>query len=102
MEAATGYAIAAAVLGGCSLRGGEGSILGIVLGGQLVGQRVSSVLLGIDLPLIDTGINTPAEAAITAIMVEERAELEYGVASTEALGFVGKFEVGGHGVVTLG
>ena len=26
------YAIAAAVLGGCSLRGGEGSILGIVLG----------------------------------------------------------------------
>ena len=26
------YAIAAAVLGGCSLRGGEGSILGVVLG----------------------------------------------------------------------
>jgi ribose transport system permease protein len=26
------YAIAAAVLGGCSLRGGEGSILGIVIG----------------------------------------------------------------------
>ena len=26
------YAIAAAVLGGCSLRGGEGSVLGIVLG----------------------------------------------------------------------
>ena len=29
------YAIAAAVLGGCSLRGGEGSILGIVLGTAL-------------------------------------------------------------------
>ena len=26
------YAIAAAVVGGCSLRGGEGSVLGIVLG----------------------------------------------------------------------
>ena len=30
------YAIAAAVLGGCSLRGGEGSILGIVLGTVLL------------------------------------------------------------------
>jgi len=30
------YAIAAAVLGGCSLRGGEGSILGIVLGAVLL------------------------------------------------------------------
>jgi len=30
------YAIAAAVLGGCSLRGGEGSILGIVLGAILL------------------------------------------------------------------
>ena len=26
------YAIAAAVLGGCSLRGGEGSIIGVVIG----------------------------------------------------------------------
>ncbi len=30
------YGIAAAVLGGCSLRGGEGSILGIVLGAMLL------------------------------------------------------------------
>src|SRR6185437_14174678 len=30
------YAIAAAVLGGCSLRGGEGSIIGIVLGTMLL------------------------------------------------------------------
>lgn len=30
------YAIAAAVLGGCSLRGGEGSIIGIVLGAVLL------------------------------------------------------------------
>ena len=30
------YAIAAAVLGGCSLRGGEGSILGVVIGTALI------------------------------------------------------------------
>ena len=30
------YAIAAAVLGGCSLRGGEGSIAGIVIGAALL------------------------------------------------------------------
>lgn len=30
------YAIAAAVLGGCSLRGGEGSVLGIVIGTALI------------------------------------------------------------------
>ena len=30
------YAIAGAVLGGCSLRGGEGSILGVVLGTAIV------------------------------------------------------------------
>jgi ribose transport system permease protein len=30
------YAIASAVLGGCSLRGGEGSILGVILGAALI------------------------------------------------------------------
>jgi ribose transport system permease protein len=30
------YAIAAAVLGGCSLRGGEGSILGVLIGATLM------------------------------------------------------------------
>ncbi|MFO1340465.1 MAG: lysophospholipid transporter LplT [Burkholderiaceae bacterium] len=43
-------------------------ILGVLLGGQLVGPRVASVLLGFDLPLIDTGVDTPPEAAI-AVMV---------------------------------
>ena len=38
------YAIAAAVLGGCSLRGGEGTVLGIIIGASLM--RV-----------IDNGIN---------------------------------------------
>ncbi len=44
-------------------------ILGILLGGQLVGPRLAPWLLGIDLPLIDTGIDTPPEAAITVIAV---------------------------------
>jgi ribose transport system permease protein len=30
------YAIAAAVLGGCSLRGGEGSIIGVVIGSAVM------------------------------------------------------------------
>ena len=42
------YAIAAAVLGGCSLRGGEGSVLGIVLGSILLQVLQNLVnLLGI-------------------------------------------------------
>ena len=42
------YAIAAAVLGGCSLRGGEGSVLGIVLGAVLLQVLQNLVnLLGI-------------------------------------------------------
>lgn len=39
------YGIAAAVLGGCSLNGGEGSILGIVLGTALLQNLV--ILLNI-------------------------------------------------------
>jgi MFS family permease len=43
-------------------------ILGIVTGGQLVGPRLSPMLLGFDLPVLDTGVDTPPEAAI-AVMV---------------------------------
>ena len=39
-------------------------ILGILLGGQLVGRAVSSWLLAVDFPIIDTGIDTGPEAAI--------------------------------------
>ena len=43
------YGIAAAVLGGCSLRGGEGSIIGIVIGTTLLQILQNLVnLLGID------------------------------------------------------
>ncbi len=43
-------------------------IFGILLGGQLVGQRIAGELLSINLPLIDTGIDTPPEAAISLIV----------------------------------
>jgi len=46
------YGIAAAVLGGCSLRGGEGSILGIIIGTALLQVLQNLVnLLGIPSPL---------------------------------------------------
>lgn len=42
------YAIAAAVLGGCSLRGGEGSIVGVVIGAAVMRILYNSInLLGI-------------------------------------------------------
>jgi MFS transporter, LPLT family, lysophospholipid transporter len=44
-------------------------ILGTVLGGVLISVGVSSRLLGFDLPIIETGIDTPAEAAILVIMM---------------------------------
>jgi len=43
-------------------------ILGVVLGGQLVGGPVSTYLLSFDIPLMDTGIDTPAEAAILILI----------------------------------
>lgn len=39
-------------------------ILGILLGGQLVGQAVAGRILAFDFPVIDTGIDTAPEAAI--------------------------------------
>jgi len=42
-------------------------IIGTMLGGALINPRVSALLLSIDLPHIDTGIDTPPEAAILVI-----------------------------------
>ena len=50
-------------------------ILGTLFGGVLISETVSSRLLAIDLPHIETGVDTPAEAAIAIIM------LLYGVAA---------------------
>ena len=44
-------------------------ILGVLLGGQLVGKSVSTYLLSMDLPLVDTGIATPPEAAISVLIL---------------------------------
>ncbi len=43
-------------------------ILGVLLGGQLVGAAVSARLLSVDFPVIDTGIDTPPEAAIFVLI----------------------------------
>uniref|UniRef100_UPI004048A246 lysophospholipid transporter LplT n=1 Tax=Polynucleobacter sp. TaxID=2029855 RepID=UPI004048A246 len=42
-------------------------ILGTVLGGALISNKISLALLGLDLPYIDTGIDTPPETAICVI-----------------------------------
>src|SRR6266851_8442682 len=43
-------------------------ILGVVLGGILIAPQISHLLLAIDIPKIDTGIETPPQAAICVIM----------------------------------
>ena len=42
-------------------------VLGNVIGGMLIGPKVSSVLLRFDFPFIDTSIDTPPEAAVVVI-----------------------------------
>ena len=44
-------------------------ILGVLVGGQLVGPALSGMLLSMNLPLIDTGIDTPPEAAIAVLIL---------------------------------
>jgi LPLT family lysophospholipid transporter-like MFS transporter len=44
-------------------------ILGVLLGGQLVGRAIAPLLLGIDLPFVDTGVDTAPEAAISSIIL---------------------------------
>ena len=44
-------------------------ILGVVLGGQLVGRSASHFLLSFDMPLVNTGIDTPPEGAICVLVV---------------------------------
>ena len=43
-------------------------ILGVLLGGALITPRVSTLLLGFDLPVVELPIDTAPEAAITVIM----------------------------------
>jgi ribose transport system permease protein len=65
------YAIAAAVLGGCSLRGGEGSIVGVVLGAILLQVLQNLVnLLG-----IPSSLNFAVMGSVILIGVLADAEL---------------------------
>ena len=41
----------------------------MLLGGQLVGQHLSVLLLSIDINLIDTDVDTAAESAIAALIL---------------------------------
>jgi MFS family permease len=43
-------------------------ILGTALGGSLISPRIAAALLQIDMPFIDTDIDTPPEAAVAVIM----------------------------------
>src|SRR6185295_19012246 len=44
-------------------------IIGTLLGGALIDPVVSAMLLAVDIPRIDTGIDSPAEAAMVVIAV---------------------------------
>ena len=55
------YAIAAAVLGGCSLRGGEGSILGVVMGAAVLRLLYNAINV--------LGISTQLEFAIIGAVI---------------------------------
>ncbi len=43
-------------------------ILGVLVGGQLVGEHVSQYFLSFDLPIFDTGIDTAAESSILLLI----------------------------------
>jgi ribose/xylose/arabinose/galactoside ABC-type transport system permease subunit len=55
------YAIAAAVLGGCSLRGGEGNILGVVIGAAVMRVLYNAINI--------LGISTQLEFAIIGMVI---------------------------------
>jgi MFS transporter, LPLT family, lysophospholipid transporter len=44
-------------------------ILGILVGGQLIGPKLSPILLGFDFPFVTTGVDTPPEAAIASMIL---------------------------------
>ena len=44
-------------------------ILGVLLGGQMVGPNIAPYLLSLDLPFLETGIDTAPEAAISVLIL---------------------------------
>jgi len=65
------YAIAAAVLGGCSLRGGEGSILGVIIGAALMRVLYNAINV--------LGLSTQLEFAIIGVVILIAVMLDEGV-----------------------
>lgn len=63
------YAIAAAVLGGCSLRGGEGSILGVIVGTILM-QTLNNMIVLLEIPNTFEQINLGGVILIAVIADE--------------------------------
>ncbi|WP_028311384.1 lysophospholipid transporter LplT [Derxia gummosa] len=61
-------------------------ILGVVLGGALVSVKISTLLLALDLPGVDTGIDSPAESAIcvVALIYLAAAAINFGIPDTGA------------------
>ena len=55
------WAIAAAVLGGCSMRGGEGTVLGIIIGASIMRVMYNGIIL--------VGIPTFYEFAVIGIVI---------------------------------
>ena len=80
------YAIAAAVLGGCSLRGGEGSILGVVIGAAVMRVLYNAInILGIDTTLEFAIIGTVILAgAITDVVVKRIVARKAAIAEAAA------------------
>jgi ribose transport system permease protein len=82
------YAIAAAVLGGCSLRGGEGSIIGIVLGTVLL-QVLQNLVNMLGIP---SSLNFAVMGAVILLGVladqqlQRRRQRQLAMASGEARG----------------
>jgi ribose transport system permease protein len=79
------YAIAAAVLGGCSLRGGEGSIFGVILGATLIpvlynASNVLGLPTTLEFAVIGFAILTAAivDEAVRRIAAARRRRLEKG------------------------
>jgi ribose/xylose/arabinose/galactoside ABC-type transport system permease subunit len=77
------YAIAAAVLGGCSLRGGEGTIVGVIIGAAVMRVLYNAInVLGIDTKLewaiigvvILTGVI--ADEVVKRFVAQRRARLQ--------------------------
>ena len=86
------YAIAAAVLGGCSLRGGEGSILGVLIGSAILRVLVKAIeFLGIkqlDFAVIGGVILAGVifDEVARRVMARRRANQEAAMAESSVVG----------------